>query len=431
MTHPLLQNFLAIQKREWLIKEIKPGMSDNKKESLNATANELYTTASLEQAIKNLAENKNISNLNFASHLAKFSNPSIKMAGIIYQTKPDNDGLLRTGNVYQPGFDIFSNSGASDHTKELIYVYEFLTTYLDGKMLIEHLQAPNALSEPILLHIFGDLNIKSDDFAAIRERLLLMINYAPTQKTSEAIKQVYFPVQDSYHLLSIVYPSAQMSELRKRITHLQFSDSAKQARKDRKENKYNPEPIADLYNLTKIGFGGANKQNISVLNNKHGGDFFLLSCIPPTLKKRRIQPPKQNFFTDCLYAKNYQEEFKKLHALFSDNDTLIIKNQRRYWIKYILYQVLEKVWQVRMIEGGWSESETYQRLKPYQKAWLDQAQRELRQSIDFDLIRKDCAHWLVVAYNATPYTDNNTTRLGDDHKPDIEKIIDEMQEALQ
>ncbi len=429
MSHPLIQNFLAIQKEEWLAKEIKPGMSDKKKGNLNRKANELYTTTSLEQAIKNLAENEKISNLNFATHLAKFSNPSIKMAGIIYRTTADNDGLLRTGNVHQSGFDIFSNSGASDHTKELIYVYEFLTIYHDDKMLIEHLQSSEALSNQPLQQIFADLNIKGDEFVAIRERLLLMINYAPTHKTSEAIKQIYFPVKDSYHLLSVVYPSAQMSELRKRITHLQFSEQAKQARKDRKDKQYNPKPIADLYNLTKIGFGGANKQNISVLNNKHGGDFFLLPCLPPILKKRRIQPPKQNFFTDTLYAKNYQKEFKKLHALYSDNDTLVIKNQRRYWIKTILYQVVEKLWQVRMIESGWSESETYQRLKPYQKIWLDQAHRDNRQSIDFDLIRKDCANWLVAAYNET--SDKDTSRLGDDHKPDIEKIIDEMQEALQ
>jgi len=429
MSHPLIQNFLDGQKQEWLQKEIKLGMSDKKKESLNTKANDLYTTASLAQAIKNQAENKKISNLNFATHLAKFSNPSIKMPGIIYQTNPNNDGLLRTGNVHQPAFDIFSNSGAIDHTKELIYVYEFLTIYLDDKMLIEHLQSPDALSNPALQQIFAGLNIKGDDFSAIRERLLLMINYAATNKTSEAIKQVYFPVKDDYHLLSVIYPSAQMSELRKRITHLQFSDAAKQARKDRKDNKYNPEAIADLYNLTKIGFGGANKQNISVLNNKHGGDFFLLPCLPPSLKKRRLQPPKQNFFTDSLYANNYQEEFKKLHCLFSDNDTLIIKNQRRYWIKYILYKVVEKIWQVRMIDGGWSASETYQRLKPYQKIWLDQAQRDNRQSIDFDLIRKDCANWLVATYNKT--SDKSATRLGDDHKPDIEKIIDEVQEALQ
>jgi CRISPR-associated protein Csy1 len=429
MSHPMILKFLASQKQEWLLKEIKAGMSENKKESLNTKASELYNTTSLAQSVKNVANNEKISNLNFATHLAKFSHPSIKMSGIIYQTSPDNDGFLRTGNVHQPGLDIFSNSGASDHTKELIYVYEFLTIYIDDKMLIEHLQSPDALSNPTLQQIFAALNIKGNDFSLIRERLLLMINYAPTNKTSEAIKQVYFPVNDDYHLLSVVYPSAQMSELRKRITRFQFGDSAKQARKDRKDNKYNSEPIADLYNLTKIGFGGANKQNISVLNNKHGGDFFLLPCMPPSLKKRRLQPPKHNFFTDSLYAKNYQEEFKKLHVLFSANDTLIIKNQRRYWIKYILYQVVEKIWQVRMIEGGWSRSETYQRLKLYQKTWLDQAQRDSRKTVDFDLIRKDCVNWLVTAYNET--SDNNTKRLGDDHKPDIEKTIDEMQEALQ
>ncbi|MBE0440437.1 MAG: type I-F CRISPR-associated protein Csy1, partial [Gammaproteobacteria bacterium] len=72
---------------------------------------------------------------------------------------------------------------------------------------------------------------------------------------------------------------------------------------------------------------------------------------------------------------------------------------------------------------------SYKQLKPYQKIWLDPAQQDKRMALDFDLIKTDLTRWLVNAYNEN--IDKETTRLGDDHKPYIENIIDEMQEALQ
>ncbi|NOQ77484.1 MAG: hypothetical protein GQ475_06830 [Methylococcaceae bacterium] len=430
MIDPIVQHFLKAQKNEWLKKEIKPAMSDKKKDSLTLKASELFLVSGLTSTIKNLAEKKTISNLNFTSHIPKFSNPSIKLSGLIAKPNLKADGLLRTGNVKGSRLDIFSNSGAIDHTKDLIYVYEFLITDMpDGEMILEHLQRPDEEARKAVKNVFSSLNIKGEDFKHIRSQLLLMVNKEKTLKTSEAIKQVYFPVKKDYHLLSILYPSPLMHELRYRITEMQFSEIAKLARKDKKENKYNETPISDIYNLTKIGFGGANKQNISVLNNKHGGDFYLLSSVPPTLNNRFIQPPKTNFFSDNLYLKPFQEDFKKLHRLFSDKDTLHIKNRRRYWIKHIIYQVIEKIWQVRSIEGGWSESDTYKGLKAYQKIWLDQAQQTKRNTLDFDLIKTDLSRWLVNSYNKQIET--GVTRLGDDHKPYIETIIDEVEEALQ
>jgi len=432
MIDPIVQHFLKTQKNEWLKKEIKSAMSDKKKESLTLKANELFLVSGLTSIIKNVAEKKTISNLNFTTHIPKFSNPSIKLNGLIAKPNLKADGLLRTGNVKGSSLDIFSNSGAIDHTKDLIYVYEFLITDMpDGEMILEHLQRQKEEAREAIKNVFALLNIKGEDFNRIRSQLLLMVNKEKTLKTSEAIKQVYFPVKDNYHLLSILYPSPLMSELRCRITEMQFSETAKLARKDKKENKYNDTPISDIYNLTKIGFGGANKQNISVLNNKHGGDFYLLPSVPPTLKNRFVQPPKINFFFDSLYLKPFQEDFKKLHRLFSDKDTMHIKNRRGYWIKHIIYQVIEKVWQVRSIDEGWSESDTYNGLKAYQKIWLDQAQQDKRKTLDFDLIKTDLARWLVSSYNNKTQIETGLTRLGDDHKPYIETIIDELEEALQ
>jgi len=430
MINSVVQNFLTTQKNEWLKKEIKAGMSETKKEKKQLEVEALFSTMTLSHTIQNLSENKRIDNLNFTSHIPKFSNPTIKINGLIANPAYKPDGLLRSGNVIKAGVDIYSNSGAIDHTKELIYVYEFLVTYMpDGQMLIEHLQRQDEQGREEVKQAFSSLRISGGDFDHIRSKLLLMINQEEANTTSEAIKQVYFPVANDYHLLSLVSPSALMSELRTRITEMQFSDTAKEARKDKKENKHNENSISDIYNLTKIGFGGANKQNISVLNNKHGGDFYLLPSMPPTLRNRHLQPPKTNFFSESLYIKNFQSDFKKLHQLYTDKDTMLIKKQRRYWIKHIIYQVIEKLWQVRHIESGWSDSDSYNKLKPYQKIWLDSAQKDKREELDFDFIKVDLSKWIVDSYKKN--MDKETTLLGEDHKPYIESIIDEMQEALQ
>jgi hypothetical protein len=89
---------------------------------------------------------------------------------------------------------------------------------------------------------------------------------------------------------------------------------------------------------------------------------------------------------------------------------------------------LETVWSVRNVDANWSDSDVYKRLKEYQKLWLDKAYKDKRNEIDFDLIKQDLLKWLIATYNKN--IDKNTTKLNDDHKPYIAKIIDELQEAL-
>jgi CRISPR-associated protein Csy1 len=423
MQNEVINKFLTMQKNHWLSKEIKPKTSDKKKESLKQQANELFSNKNLKETILKVVNNKNIDRLNFSSHIPKFSNPSIRIDGFVFNTKKGDDNFVRSGNIKNK-LDIYSNSGAGDHTKELIYVYEFLTFDIDNENnILEHLK--NNTTQ--INEIFTELNIKGEEFSEIRLQLLSMVNKNEPTKTSEAIKQVYFPVDDNYHLLSILYPSPVMSELRTRIGEMKFADNIKQAKEDKKKNIFNEQEISDIYNLTKIGFGGANKQNVSILNNKNGGDFYLLPSIPPMLNYRKIQPPKSNFFTNCLYVKNFDDDFKKLRQLFSDKDTMYIKSERNYRIKHIVYQILETVWQVKNIDANWSNSDTYKELT-YQKIWLDKAYKYRRAEVDFDLIKKDLLNWIVESYNKN--IDNNLTKLNDNHRTYIEEIIDDLQEAL-
>ena len=84
---------------------------------------------------------------------------------------------------------------------------------------------------------FRMLNIKPDDM----------------NMTDERIKQVYFPVEGDYHLLSILTPSALLYELKNRINEIRFGEEAKQAREAKKKNLFHPSGFGDIYNLTTIG----------------------------------------------------------------------------------------------------------------------------------------------------------------------------------
>ena len=119
--------------------------------------------------------------------------------------------------------------------------------------------------------------------------------------TSGKIKQVYFPVDDGYHLLSILTASGIMFKLKERINNIRFSDQVKQAREAKRKSELDEQGFSELYDLSVMGYGGAHPKNISVLNKDNHGETYLFQSLPPTLQKRTIHPPKKSFFSNTLY----------------------------------------------------------------------------------------------------------------------------------
>ncbi|MCK9397860.1 MAG: type I-F CRISPR-associated protein Csy1 [Methylobacter sp.] len=410
MLDPAIENFLSERKAARIKKNLKPGISDQERRAIELEATEFFR---LDNWLPDAA--KRAGWLSMLSHPGKFTHPSAKTSAIIAKAPSKPDGFLRTGNA-DTDLDVLGNAAALD-------VHKFLSLPLtDGQTVLAHLEQNSAA-------IQTQFELSTLPFAELQQGLLAIKQSSDTAKTSEKIKQVYFPVGDGYHLLSILTPSGLMFKLKEAINVLRFSDEAKQAREDRRHQVHNEQGFDELYNLSVIGFGGTKPQNISVLNNQNGGTAYLLPSLPPQLETRAIQPPKTSFFSDSLYYKHYQDSFKALHRLLTVNhNTIDIREGRDYWISSIAEQLLEKVWQFRQLPPGWSETTN---LPLAQKTWLDAAYNEQRENQDvwLDEIIRSITDWFYIAYEKTVGKDK-AVFLGDVELAHIRTVLGAMQEDL-
>jgi len=415
MKDKAIDDFLENKKQDYLKKHTKGSTSDEEKQQFSQQASDAF---SLDSWLINAS--KRAGQLSLTSHPAKFVHPGAKVSSILAINQRKNDGLLRTGNVTVE-MDVFGNAAALD-------VEKFLRVCLqDGKTILQHLEEDSA-------YIQQQFSTENTNYIEIREGFL-KIKQSDLKQSSEKLKQVYFPVMDNYHLLSILNASGIIYELKQRINDLRFSDSNKQLREAMKKSK--PEPlkgsITDLFGLTAVGYGGTKPQNISTLNNQNGGVSLLLSSMPPVLKKRKVQPPKKDFFDDCLWVGLFQSDFEAFHQVLTwRKNNKDIRDMRDDIMLNAITKVRRFIEQIRDIPSGWSDSETYSGLMHWQKIWLDEQYADIRhddkQSNDYvEHAQSYFAHWFIGHYKQS-IKDNKL--LGDDDIAHIQKILSDEQELL-
>lgn len=416
MLDPSIQVFLNERKELWLKKKINSNTTDEEKADYERQAFEEFL---LSKWLPDAA--RRAKHLFAATHPGKFTHPDAKISSIIAQSERKADGFLRSGNV-DVELDVYGNAAALD-------VYRFLSIRLaDNQTILAHLEQQTSAIEQ-------QLNIPGTSFSEIAQGLLaIKEDNASVIKTSEKIKQVYFSVDhENYHLLSILTPSNMMFKLKERINNFRFSDETKAAREARRANQHYNGELPEIYGLSVVGFGGTKPQNISVLNNQNGGTAYLLASMPPELQPRSIQPPKTSFFGTYLRLKAHQEEFQKLHeqlVKLKETNNIHMRNKRDWLIRNIIYQVADRLWQVRYLEGGWSESETFRQLPRYQKVWLDQVYADEREANTDYLasVKQELAAWFIRAYSKI--LNDQALGLGDQEIPHIHDQIERCEEAL-
>lgn len=414
MIEPAIQGFLNERREQWLKTRIKTNTTDDEKAKLEEQAYERFT---LESWLPGAA--RRAKQLSLVSHPGKFSHPSVKINSIIANCSHSNDGFLRTANV-EVDLDVIGNAAALD-------VHKFLSLKLmDGQTILTHLEKKtNVIRDQLSISsaLFTDIE---RGLLAIKEDIELSI------KTSEKVKQVFFPVnKNGYHLLSILTPSGIIFKLKERINNMFFSSEVKEVREAKKNSKYHEKDFSEIYGLSVIGYGGTKPQNISVLNSRNGGASYLLSSMPPELTLRKVRPPKTNFFTNSLWFNNFKEDFQKLHnLLINDVNNTHVRKKRDWFIRSIFYQVADQVWKIRSLEKGWSTSENYKALPHYQKIWLDQlyTRERMEDSEWFDSVQKELSRWFVNTYKKL--IGDKALSLGDKHMKYIKSMIVDCEDAL-
>jgi len=383
MPDSAIKDFLSEREALWLKNKIKSNTPEDKKEELEQEANEKFSLANwLPDAARRAGQ------LSMVSHPAKFSHPNAKTTALIADADFNEDGLLRSGNV-KVELDVLGNAAALD-------VHKFLSlTLQDGQTVLQHLeQETDTIRQKFTLPLVSYEEITSG---------LLAIKQGDGQlKTHGSVKQVYFPIaENDYHLLSILMPSGILYELKQRINQMRFSDDAKASREARRENKTGQD-YSEVFNLTQIGFGGTKPQNISVLNNQNGGIAYLLNAAPPVLAGRRINPPRADFF-DFNYTRpeNYRtlfEDFHKTLNLAINNKG--IRGRIKSLAKSLFFELIDRSWQIRYLEPGWSESDRYRSLAKYQKLWLDSQYRQAEEKDEqwLNQLEEAMVRWFMNAY---------------------------------
>jgi CRISPR-associated protein Csy1 len=407
-----IKEFLAERKSRWLQGKINATMPGEEKARFEQEAEKKF---SLDEWLPDAA--RRVAQLSMVSHPSKFSHPSAKTSSIIADATKRADGFLRTGNS-EVNLDVLGNAAALD-------VYKFLSLELDdGRTLIEHLEQGSETAKQRLA-------ITTATFEEIQKGLLTIKQGDDTAVTSGKVKQVYFPCDGDYHLLSILTPSGLMFELRNRIRDMLFSEQVKEARELKKSNGFSNNGFDELFNLTMVSYGGAKPQNISVLNYQHGGKAYLLPCLPPLLQKGSVRLPRYNFFTNTLWVGRYKDSFNALQNLMrSDYRNRNIREGRDSIILFIIDQVIDVMWSVRNHEAGWSQTEYYLHLPAHQKLWLDDVwAKERGHSGEWlSKVVEEFSRWIVLAYNKLQ--DKQGTPWGDDELLYVKKMIEQSREAL-
>ena len=402
-----IKSFFEERKTNWLKARVKTSMSDEEQDNLVAEANEKFSPATwLPDAAKRAAW------LSIVSHPGKFSHPSAKTTSIIATGKPRHDGYLRSGNV-EYELDVFGNAAAMD-------VYKFLTLPMeDGQTVLQHLERDSA-------EIKALLSVSTAGYENLKESFIAVKQIDNENKTDQLVKQVYFPVDERYHLLSLLTPSGLLTKLKAQIDAMRFSEITQQAREFRKKNEYHEHGYEDLLELTVTAYGGTKPQNISVLNNQNAGLAYLLPSMPPTLHQRQVQLPTSNFFRNSLRLRQFQESFQTLDRLIKSGiNNKPIRDGIHNTLKFLIDQVMQRVFQIRATATGWSEAEHYRNLPLSQRIWLDDAKLEQRQNHDDWLkeVTTAFAKWLLNSYE---YLHKDTqVKLGDDELLEVKKLISE------
>jgi CRISPR-associated protein Csy1 len=352
--------------------------------------------------------------LSITSHPSKFSHPDAKTSSIIANTQCRTDGYLRSGNVNYQNYelDVFGNAAAMD-------VYKFLALKLsNNKTVLESIEQEDELIKDFFS------SIPYLDFNDLRCRFLKIKDSEGNSKTNYLVKQVYFPFEEcTYHLLSILTPSGLLTEVKKRIDNLRFSEETKQAKESKRKNECHHVGFTDIYDLTFTCYGGKHPQNISYLNSQNDGKAYLLPSVPPSLERRSTRLPNENFFTQSLYRNKFQESFSSLHKLMQlDINNINIRDAIHNIIRFIVDEILATAFKIRQYDSGWSNNDYYSNLPKSQRVWLDNVYQDERLAqIEWkEGISQEIARWVLKSYEKSIL---GSYMLGDIELQKISKIV--------
>ncbi len=358
---------------------------------------------------------QNAHGVSLTTHPAKFSHPDANSSAVYYRGNDKNFGHLQS--MSNNSNDVVFSTAA------YMPIYTFLKLMLiGGRELIDHL----ADDCSIVRAQFDAV----DNYDLLRNLLLKVQSSEVGAVTNEKIKQVFFPVSDDYHLLSVLSPSVLMFDLKEKVKEINSFDKNKEAREAKKNNIFSERGYKQLYDLALQGHVKSNPQCISQMNKDNFGESYLLVSIPPQIEARNTHFPKTNFFTESMRYYECRDSFQALHKILkTDYNNINIREGRDYRLQEIIDRVIERMWAIRSVakEQYYAASSS---LKKHQKIWLCDETAKEREESDQWLYKlcKELSIWVVLSYEQT--MGHQAIKLGELERLKIVEIIAQNRESL-
>lgn len=295
-----------------------------------------------------------IDDCTLATHVGKFTHPGSKIS-LYSQDRSRCAGYVSSSNSLCQT-DIVVNAAYLATASILLKELE------DGQVVLEHFRQRTEFLANELAEFDIDINGYADKVDKIS---------APSypDKTEGILKQVYFPVENTYKILTVLPSSSLFLTLGKRLDSQRnhYADC-----QNKKSAKYG-QSRSIIRKLTTITFGGGRPLNISALNSQYGRLSRLLPSLPPVWSDDNIRLPKENFFGEIIYEKDIHQDLINIRKLYvSIQNNFRIRNSRQRilaGIDSVIYSVVQRADDLCMVQSGWSDK--LYKLPEHQKIWLD------------------------------------------------------------
>ena len=301
--------------------------------------------------------------ISMVTHAPKYTHSDTKSMGVLVQGS-DKDvqdhQYFCSASLASLSIDVVGNAAALD-------VASLLLIKADGKTLLDEVSDGDSPALAAIAETKDQLEEWIEGFIkALSSKELT---------SGQLSKQLYFPLTDGkYHLISPLYASALSQAMYEKMTGSFYSETAKNARKAKKLQKFNFSMAVSYPKLAKQAFGGTKPQNISQLNTNRYGQGFLLSCQPPRWQKQ-LTPPSQTkkaFWREYdrrvwKIAKNLQQYLEKI---FTKSSTMELRDFRAELVDELIDTLLIYAAEVQNLKehAGWSVDS---KLSKAEQLWLD------------------------------------------------------------
>lgn len=339
---------------------------------------------------------KRVGQIQLASHTLKNIHPDARGSQIYVQDYPCNDDTLIGSHALgkDAALDVVGNAAALD-------VYKFLRASHDGQSLLARLLAEDVNVEAALSDDEVAAKTLADCFRGIA-------NAKHIAASDSLAKQVYFPVEDGYHLLAPLYPTSLAHVLHGQIRDDRFSDATKAARKAGWDQVAHSEGYREHADVLVQNFGGTKPQNISQLNSERGGEAYLLASLPPVWRDQDTVVPLgvASVFSTAIGTFARRElvraktaELRKFLVDVIAKNNIDIGDHRAELVNEIIDELFAFSAAVRALPAGWSLNPKC-KLSSAECDWLDPGRAAVSAKQKAEIV-PSAADLAIAAFTAT------------------------------